>query len=294
MSEAKGISIETTAPLLGSRLLQIAPNPRSYFDLITFAGLVEPMNLGMLCGGEERGGPLMGFLCKHPDSDRLCLADVFFSSYYPVEGGDVTNSFYNFRELSARPDVSFTGSEGGYYLAVAIDMHREQQLLDNGPAVQQWARNNKIMSDAGISPKYELGKVPFKPLLVLPGASVLYEGANLDGKMCGGMPTITFDFHVDQVVTVKDLTGKPEWNGNSAVIKKLASDPNDPEARYEVLFTDDSVKGANGFLARARNLCVKTESSEEDARDYVYEVSTAGAVLRIPADYAAKKEPMAV
>ena len=40
---------------------------------------MEPTNLGTLCGGEERGGPILGFLCKHPDSDRLCLADVFFS-----------------------------------------------------------------------------------------------------------------------------------------------------------------------------------------------------------------------
>ena len=86
---------------------------------------MEPTNLGTLCGGEERGGPILGFLCKHPDSDRLCLADVFFSLYYPMSGGHVTNTFYSFRELSARPDITFTGGEGGYYLAVAIGTDNE-------------------------------------------------------------------------------------------------------------------------------------------------------------------------
>lgn len=281
MALPKAMPISASAPLAGSHLTSVASNPRSYFDRIA-VGTAEPTNLGMLCGGEERGGPIMGFLCKHPDSDRLCLADVFFSSYFPVSGGPQTNSFYNFRELSARPDVSFTGGEGGYYLAVAIGMHRPD---DDGWAVEQWHRNNDIMSQAGLVPKYERGEVPYKPLLVLPGSELHYQAGNLDPTMCGGLPTIKFDFALNQPVTIKDIATKTEYNGRTARVTKLPSDPLDPEARYEVLFTDDGGDGAPGFRARARNLDVKTEPEQTGA--------SASAPPPMPADAVVKEEPMA-
>lgn len=263
MASPQGMSLVAAAPLTGDNLFGVRSNARAYFDHIA-VGDAKPTNLGTLCGGEERGGPLFGFLCKHPHSDRLCLADVFFSSYHPPSGGPVTNSFYNFRELSARPDVSPAGGEGGYYLAIAIGMHRQQQGRDNGRILEQWHRNNSIMARAGIVKEYERGKVPYKPLLVLPGSDVFYQAGNLDGQMCGGLPTLKFDFHVHQAVTIKDIATKPEYNGRPARVTKLPSDPNDPEARYEVFFTDGA-EGPLGFRARARNLDVKTEPAEAGA-----------------------------
>lgn len=262
MASPQDMSFATAAPLTGNNLSDVRSNARAYFDHISVGGAKLTKHLvGTLCGGEERGGPLYGFLCEHPHSDRLCLADVFFSSYHPLSGGPVTNSFYNFRELSARPDVSPAGGEGGYYLAIAVGMHRQQQGQDNGRILEQWHRNNSIMAKAGIAKEYERGKVPYKPLLVLPGSDLLYQAGNLDAAMCGGLPTLTFDFHVNQAVTIKDIATKPEYNGRPARVTKLPSDPNDPEGRYEVFFTDGA-EGPLGFRARARNLDVKTEPAE--------------------------------
>lgn len=253
MSIQNNTKISAAAPLTGAELNNVSADARAYFKLI---GTSEPTNLGMLCEGEECGGTIMGYLMSHPDSDRLCLADVFVSSYYPVGGGDVINAFYNFRELSARQDVSFTGDKNGYYLAVAIGMHRSD---DDGCAVNQWHRNNDIMSDAGLVPKYERGNVPFKPLMVLPGASLFYEADNLDPKMCGGVPTLKFDFSVGEVVKIKEIASKPEYNDRLARVQSLPSDPNDSEARYNVVFirVED---GAVGFRARPRNMEINLET----------------------------------
>lgn len=254
MEDAGAMGLDAAAPLLGEHVKQICPSAKEYFELVSRMG-GTPTNVGMLVAGEERGGQVEGFLVKHPDSDLLCLGDAFRSSYVPVAGGPAASAFYTFRELALREDLTFTGGEGGYYLATAVGMARPD---DDGWAVEQWARNNAIMAQAGIAPKHERGKVPYKPLLVLPGASILYEAANIDGAMCGGLPTLHFDFHVGQPVAVAGIVSKPEWNGRAARVDKLPADPRDPEARYEVAFTDGG-GGAAGFRARARNLAQREE-----------------------------------
>ena len=109
------------------------------------------------------------------------------------------------------------------------------------------------LTQARIVPKYERGAVPYKPLQVLPGANFLYEPPSLQAGLCGGMPTLKFDFHVNQTVKIKGLISKPEWNGREAIIKKLPSDPADSEARYEVTFIDGA-DAVIGFRARPCNL----------------------------------------
>lgn len=246
-----GLSFDAAAPLTGGYLAQIAPDPRAYFDLLERAG-GKPTLLGHFAGGEECGGSIFGFLCRHPDSSsRTVLADVFFSSFCPEgEGARVTNLFYTFRQLSARGDVSPNGAEGGYHLAVALSLHRPD---DNGWAVNQFHRNNAIMSQAGIVQKHERGNVPYNALFAVPGSSVLYEASNLASSMCGGLPTLHFDFYTNTLVKIKDIVSKPEYNGRTARVGQLPDDPNHPEARYEVLFTEPG-KGPIGFRARPRNL----------------------------------------
>ena len=119
---------------------------------------------------------------------------------------------------------------------------------------------------------------------MLPGSDLFYHAGNLDPGMCGGLPTIKFDFALNQAVTIKDIETKIEYNGRPARVTKLPADPKDPEARYEVCFTDGG-DGAPGFRARARNLDVKTELE--------YTGASAGAPPPMPADAVVKMEPMA-
>lgn len=253
MQGTEGLSFDAAAPLTGGFLAQIAPDPRAYFDLLERAG-GKPTLLGHFAGGDEVGGPILGFLCHHPDSVSCkVLADVFFSSFYPVSKGNdarLTNSFYTFRQLSARDDVSPNGAEGGYHLAIALSLHRPD---DNGWAVEQFHRNNDIMSQAGIFQKHERGKVPYTPLLAVPGSSILYDTANLGSSMCGGLPTLHFAFDTNTLVKIKDIVSKPEYNDRTALVGRLPDDPKHPEARYEVLFTEPG-DGPMGFRARPHNL----------------------------------------